>query len=197
MGGNLLTPKSQAEATYKANPLLICPRCQFEFGVDPFRGYVRCTCGGLNVLASGLEGIYECNCGKAFSVQRHDSPDVKFSCCKGRQKGVHLCYKYFSYGKNQLQSAARNGGTFKAGCVPEMELALSELLKHQLPNFADRTETAVLPQIAIHDLERQGERALRAQLESFVPARSTGRKVTYRRITIDSNGIVAEELIIE
>jgi hypothetical protein len=92
---------------------------------------------------------------------------------------------------------AKSGGTYKVGCVPQIELSMSEILKHQLPNFVDRTETAVLPLIAIHDLQRQGERQLRAQLESFAPARSTGRRITYRRIKIDSNGIIVEELVIE
>lgn len=197
MGGNLLTPKSQAEAMYKANPLLICPRCNYEFGVDPYRGYARCTCGSLNTLVDGFVGAYECQCGKDFAIQRHDSSEVYFGCFKGKQRGVHLCSYVCRIEKSVLQNVARDRGKISGGCPLAIDLPINEVLKFQLPNYADRTETAVLPQIAIHDLQRQGERQLRAQLESFVPARSSGRKITYRRITIDSNGIIAEELIIE
>ena len=175
----------------------MCASCGFEFGIDPFSGYVRCTCGSLSKLADGFEGRHLCDCGKLFAVQRRDSSEVYLRCFNNGV-GSHSCKTYTVWEKHRLEEIARiHQPMFGSGCGPETQLMINEALKHQLPNFVDRTETAVLPLFAIHDLQRQEERRLRAQLENFGPLQSAGRKVTYRRITIDSNGVIAEELIIE
>jgi hypothetical protein len=91
----------------------------------------------------------------------------------------------------------RERGSLVAGFGVEVELPINEALKYQLPNFVDRIETAVYPQVVVHDLERQAERRIRSQLQTIVPQNVSGRKITYRRVVVNQDGVLAEELVIE
>jgi hypothetical protein len=75
-----------------------------------------------------------------------------------------------------------------------------ELLELQLPNFVDRLETAVLPQSVVHHMEREIERERKNQLARLgysAAPRASGRRIAYRRLTIRTDDVIAEEIIYE
>jgi len=192
--------RGKAEQYYKELNMLTCS-CGWTFGTNPEIPYLRCVCNSLWGIKSLGEvvGVWTCdNCSRRLGVQRKDDTKVFFTCpCK--RPG---CNTYFNLERAELQDRERNGILTNIGCerAYEKSLAVSGLLSLQIPNYVDRLETAILPMVVEHELERQSERQLKAHLAALGyegPSASRPGRITYRRIVITNEGTLAEELIIE
>ena len=181
--------KAMAEHIYKDMQFVKCQSpvlglgCGYVFGVDPFLVYCRCTCGVPVSLEPGkFLGHWKCECGKLYTLQKHDDPQVHFSCGVSQHNHIYSVPRDFR--EPQLRTECK---VFR----PKDIAALA------LPNFIDRLEVAVLPkafekQVQQAELERANEISLLSKTQL-----NSARRISYRRVIVTSDGIFAEELILE
>lgn len=178
--------------------------CSYQFGVDPDCAYIRLPNGHLAVATASVEGVYESE-GILFVIRHHEDTDIYHRCpCTAWGRNGRMCKKYYQTTPGELfsiYSLANGVGPFE--CEYRMSKSMfspQEILELQLPNFVDRLETAVLPQSAVHQLEREMERRHNSQLARLgysAAPRAGGRRIAYRRLTVRSDEVIAEEIVYE
>ncbi len=188
-GSDFWPTKAMAERIYKELKVVKCQSpvlgagCGYVFGVDPFLVYCRCTCGVLISFEAGkFLGHWQCSCGKIYTLQKHDDPQVHFSCGVPRHDHIYSVQRDF----RELE--------FRTECKVFRPKDIAALA---LPNFIDRLEVAVLPkvfekQVQQAKLERANEISLLNKMQL-----NSARRISYRRVIVTSDGIFAEELILE
>jgi len=196
-------PLSEVRAWYRE---LICVcECSYQFGVDPDRAYIRLPNGHLQVATEEVEGVYETE-GLFYVIRHHEDTDIyhRCPCTRWSSNNGKMCKRYYQTSPNSLFSpAALANGVGPFSCEYRMSKTMfspQELLELQLPNFVDRLETAVLPQSVVHQMEREMERKHNSQLARLgysAAPRAGGRRIAYRRLTIRTDEVIAEEIIYE
>jgi|688.fasta_scaffold362863_1 hypothetical protein len=178
-----------AEHIYKELQVVKCQSpvlgagCGYVFGVDPFLAYCRCTCGTLISFEAGkFLGHWKCSCGKLYTLQKHDDPRVHFSCGVSQHNHIYSVPRDF----RELE--------FRTECKVFKPRDIAALA---LPNFIDRLEVAVLPRVFEKQVQQARiERANEISLLNKMQLNSA-RRISYRRVIVTSDGIFAEELILE
>lgn len=188
-GSDFWPTKAMAERIYKELKVVKCQSpllgtgCGYVFGVDPFLVYCRCTCGVLISFEPGkFLGHWKCSCGKLYTLQKHDDPQVHFSCGVSQHNHIYSVPRDF----RELE--------YRTECKVFKPKDIAALA---LPNFIDRLEVAVLSkvfekQVQQAKLERANEISLLNKMQL-----NSARRISYRRVIVTSDGIFAEELILE
>lgn len=191
--------KRHAMEWYRDRKFNVCNQCSWKYGIDPDRAYIRCPDGDCTQAHEGVVGVYWA-CGRPFVITKHDDRDVYFRCpCTQR-----MCTSVSQIAQTQLIGHPATEKRIQVRCQsdPNLKLVISadDVMRLQLPNYVDRLETAVLPQAAVHALERELDRQHKNRLSRLGYQGShevQGRRVSYRRLTIRSDEAVEEELVFE
>jgi len=191
----------QAPQWYRERKFHLCPYCGYPFGIDPDRAYIRRPDGGCTQALPEVEGLYENPPGTFFVIRHHKDTDIyhRCPCCRGK-----MCNNIYRTQLSDLSSPAalaHGFGPFVCdGQGSKSMFSPQEILELQLPNLVDSLETAVLPQSVVHHMEREIERERKNQLARLgysAAPQASGRRIAYRRLTIRTDEVIAEEIIYE
>lgn len=191
--------KHRAAEWYRDRKFNVCSNCSWKYGIDPDRAYIRCPDGDCTQAHEGIVGVYW-TCGRPFVITKHDDRDIYFRCpCTYR-----MCTSVSQVSQSHLIGHPTSGRKIRVHCQSDSSLELlisvDDVMRLQLPNYVDRLETAVLPQSAVHALEREMVRLHKGRLATLGYQNAhevQGRRVAYRRLTIRSNEVIDEELVYE
>jgi hypothetical protein len=174
--------------------------CSYCFGVDPDRAWIRLPNGKVQLATKEVEGVYE-SYAIFYVISHHEDTDIYFRCpCIYKTRNWNSCGRYHKMTRIEFFSAKQHGPFQCEFPMIKSVFSTEELLELQLPNFVDRLETAVLPQSVVHQLEREMERRHNSQLARLgysAAPRAGGRRIAYRRLTIRTDEVIAEEIVYE
>jgi len=190
----------RAREWYREHVFHTCAYCSYKFGIDPDSAYIRCPNGDCVQATKAVVGVYEGG-GKIFVIRHHKDTDIYYRCpCTRSTRRRQICKSYYRIPLSEFSLAQRFGPFECDGQMSKSMFSPQEILELQLPNLVDSLETAVIPQSVAHQLEREIERERKNQLARLgysAAPQASGRRIAYRRLTIRTDEVIAEEIIYE